>query len=192
MKQVLWICTLVVVLNGCGQNVPTKAAQPGPATIAQSGPPKAVLPLPVAVVPSNGASPIVKPVAKFAPDATHNFDSPEGVTRVLEQRWSVEDIKTFCIPERRHNPAWQNLVADTPVVWRGKLYQKEQTGFDEISWYGTVKNGKLVEYSLGVRRGNDFWSLEGGSPESVMEPPVVAPDPAKPHFVGHKWSLKTQ
>jgi hypothetical protein len=103
----------------------------------------------------------------------------------LEQRWSLADIRTFCIPERRHNPAYQNLVAMNEV-WKGRLYEGVDTGFDRIGWYANIEQGQIHLYSLEVQRGRSYWLLEIGSPESLRAPPRVAPDPTAPHFVGHR------
>jgi len=124
--------------------------------------------------------------AVYSQTATPSFDSPEGVTRLLEQRWSLADIRSFCIPARRPNPMSQNLVVDSPEVWKGRLYPDKQTGFDKISWYATVRNGRVLEYSLEVYRGADCWLLEIGSPETVRKPPNVTPDASEPWFIGHK------
>jgi hypothetical protein len=124
--------------------------------------------------------------AVYSPTATPGFDSPEGVTRLLEQRWSLRDIRSFCIPERRHNPAYQNLVITSPDVWKGRIYPDQRTGFDRISWYATVSNGLFQEYSLEAYRGDDFWLLEIGGPETVRNPPQVTPSPSEPCFIGHK------
>src|ERR1700694_2987019 len=67
--------------------------------------------------------------AAYSPTATPSFDSPESVTRLLEQRWSLADIRSFCIPARRHNPTYQNLVVDSPEAWKGRLYSDQRTGF---------------------------------------------------------------
>ena len=124
--------------------------------------------------------------AVYSPTATPSFDSPEGVTRSLEQRWSLPDIRAFCIPERRHNDMYQNLVVTTPEVWKGRLYADRPTGFDRISWYATVHKSRVQEYSLEAYRGHDFWLLEIGNPETVRTPPQIAPDVSDPSFVGHK------
>src|SRR5437870_2666924 len=81
-----------------------------------------------------------------------SFDSPERLTKMLERRWPVAAIHEYCIPERRHNDAYQNLVA-YGVVWKGNLHQGLATGFDKITWYATTKNGRADEYSLGAYRG---------------------------------------
>lgn len=116
------------------------------------------------------------------------FGSPEAMTAFLEQRWPLDAIKAFCIPERRHNGSYQNLVEgfDGPVVWRGTLYAGIPTGFDEIAWYANTKGGRATTFSLGVKRGGDFWLLEIGTEESSQKPPDYLPDPKKPYFVGHK------
>ena len=121
-------------------------------------------------------------------DAKTAFNSPEAMTTFLEQRWPLAAIKAFCIPERRHNSLYQNLVAgfDGPVVWRGTLYRGAPTGFDEIAWYANTKGGRATTFSLGVKRGDDFWLLEIGSEESVGTPPDYLPDPNRPTFIGHK------
>jgi hypothetical protein len=124
--------------------------------------------------------------AIYSPTAIPSFESPEGVCRLFEKRWSLEAIRTFCIPERRHNPGFQNLVVDSPEAWKGRLYPNEHTGFDSISWYATVSEGRVLEYSLGVSRGDDFWLLEIGSPETVKNPPRISPDPSEACFVGRK------
>lgn len=121
----------------------------------------------------------------YSPTATPSITSPEGFTRLLEQRWSLADVRTFCIPERRHNGGYQNLVA-MGEVWKGRLYQGMETGFDRIGWYANIKDGHIGEYSLGAERGRSFWLLEIGSPESLRLPPRVAPEPSAPYFIGHK------
>jgi hypothetical protein len=120
--------------------------------------------------------------------ATPGFDSPEGVTRILEQRWSLADIRAFCIQARRHNPEYQNLVVDWPEAWKGRLYSDQRTGFDRIFWYATVRDGRVLEYSLGVYRGDDFWLLEIGGPDAADTPPNVTPDPSGAWFIGHQGS----
>ena len=124
--------------------------------------------------------------AAYSPKATPSFNSPEGVTRLLEQRWSLADIRTFCIPARRHNDAYQNLVVDSPEAWKGRLYSRARTGFDKICWYATVRKGRVLQYSLEVYRGDDFWLLEIGSPATVKKPPEVTPDSSAPYFLGHR------
>jgi hypothetical protein len=114
------------------------------------------------------------------------LDSPEGFSRLLEQRWSLADIRAFCIPERRHNDMYQNLVVSTPEVWKGRLYADRLTSFDRISWYATVRDGRIQQYSLEAYRGSDFWSLEIGGSETLRTPPRVTPDSSAPRFVGHK------
>jgi hypothetical protein len=123
--------------------------------------------------------------AAYPSTAPAGFDAPEGLTRLLEQRWSLADIASFCIPARRHNPMFQNLVVDSPEAWKGRLYPDQQTGFDKICWYATVRDGRVLEYSLGVYRGDDFWLLEIGDPQTVRTPPQVTPDPSHMRFM-HK------
>ena len=124
--------------------------------------------------------------AKYPPNAKPGFDSPEEVTALLEKRWPLADVRRFAIPERRHNDAWQNLVPDMSVIWAGRLYCDQKTGFDSIEWYATTENGRVKEYSLDAIRGKDFWLLEIGSPASVQKPPDVEPNFRAPYFVGHK------
>jgi hypothetical protein len=130
------------------------------------------------------------PTATPAPaiDAKTAFGSPEAMTTFLEQRWTLEAIKGFCILERRHNNRYQNLVAgaDDPVVWHGSLYSGTATGFDKIAWYANTENGRATKFSLGVERGEDFWLLEIGSEESVKRRPAYLPDSKLPRFVGHR------
>lgn len=140
------------------------------------------LPAPLAA----SATPTATPT--HAIDAKAAFGSPEALTTFLEQRWPLDAIKKFCIPERRHNNAYQNLVAgfDGPVVWHGTLYPGIVTGFDKIAWYANTKNGRATTFSLGVERGEAFWLLEIGTEQSVKTPPDYLPDPNRPEFVGHK------
>ena len=134
------------------------------------------------VTPESSPTP---PVASSvsAVDAKAGFDSPEALTKLLERRWPVAAIQEFCIPERRHNDAYQNLVS-YGVVWKGNLHQGVPTGFDKIAWYATTKEGRADQYSLEAYRGKDFWLLEIASEEGVEKPPQFSPDPTKPRFVG--------
>jgi hypothetical protein len=112
-------------------------------------------------------------------------DSPAAFTKSLEERWSLEAIRKFCIPERRHDEAYQNLVA-MGETWEGELYADKKTGFDKIFWYATVKNGRVATYSLNVSRGDDSWLLENVGREQMGRPPIVEPDASRPGFVGLK------
>ena len=86
--------------------------------------------------------------------------------------------------ERRYHDRAQNLVAYSQ--WEGVLYASIATGFDKISWYASIQNGRAESYSLGVNRGTDFWLLEIGDENTLTVPPEYSPDPNKPQFVGHK------
>src|SRR5258705_13355796 len=110
------------------------------------------------------------------------------MTKFLEQRWPIEGIRTFCIPERRHNNAYQNLVAgvDDNMVWEGTLYRDVPTGFDKIAWYANTEGGRATQFSLNAIRGNDYWHIEGGSEETMKVPPNFGPNPKAPWFVGHQ------
>lgn len=127
-----------------------------------------------------------KPKVASAADANMAFASQDALNLLLERRWPISAINTFCIPERRHNDSWQNLVTDTNVVWEGTLHPNEKTGFDRIYWYATTENGRAKEYSLNASRGEDGWNLEIGNEQTVQKPPKVSPDPHKPWFVGKK------
>ena len=134
------------------------------------------------------ATPPVKTGAAPAPPSAETraaFSSPEALTKFLEQRWPLTGIQTFCIPERRHNEQFENLGVEGQV-WRGSLFATQDTGFDEISWYANVKNGQVAIYSLGARKGDDFWLLEIADQDDVRQPPDFAPDPKLKEFVGHK------
>jgi hypothetical protein len=133
----------------------------------------------------NATRPQSTPAAVSADDAKVAFDSPEALTKLLERRWPVAAIQTYCIPERRHNNAYQNLVAYSPR-WEGILYRDTSTGFDRITWYASTKHGRADEYSLEAYRGKDFWLLEICSEESIQKPPNYSPDPHEPWFIGHR------
>jgi hypothetical protein len=180
-------------------------AQPSPPAASDTPPPvKAAVSLPIAApipvpTPKSANSPAETdwpPGARAAGSASvvaPGYNSPEALNRALELRWSLADIKAFCIPERRHNPAYQNLVADTPETWKGRLYAEQETGFDRISWYATVRDGKLDAYSLDVYRGNDFWLLEGGDVTTMVNThPRTTPDPSAPRFIGHATARSGQ
>ncbi|MCA9021470.1 MAG: hypothetical protein KDA74_15080 [Planctomycetaceae bacterium] len=117
-------------------------------------------------------------------EAPQQLTSPAEVTAALEARWSLDDIKTYCIPERRVNPMCQNLVTDVGVTWKGTLYENVPTGFKSIRWYGTAVDGGLYEYSLNVSRDDSSWNLEIGNVESFARRPNVAPDPSGQCFIG--------
>jgi hypothetical protein len=114
------------------------------------------------------------PVGLMPGDAKKAFDSPEGLSAMLEKRWPLYAIQRFCIPDRRHDNMFQNLVA-YGVVWEGTLYNGQQTGFEKIAWYATTKEGRADIYSLGATRGDDFWLLEINSEEYVKYPPHYEP-----------------
>ena len=156
----IWLILLSCLLGGCRQHT------------SQTETPKA-----------NPTPPLAS--AASAVDAKVGFDSPQGLTKLLERRWPIAAINEYCIQERRHNNAYQNLVA-YGVVWKGDLHQGVATGFDRIAWYATTKKGRADQYSLDAYRGNDFWLLEIGWEKGVQEPPDFSPDPAKPWFLGYK------
>ena len=138
----------------------------------------------LSMLPAVPATPMAIPTPAIG--AKTAFGSPDAMTTFLEQRWPLNAIKAFCIPERRHNNIIQNLVADSDVVWHGALYSGRATGFDNIAWYANTEYGRATKFSLGVERGKDFWLLEIGSEKSVRKPPNYLPNPNKPQFVGHK------
>jgi len=117
-------------------------------------------------------------------ETQQKFTSAKEVTAALEARWSLEDMKIYCVPERRQNPLCQNLVTDVGVTWEGALYENVPTGFDSITWYGTAVDGRLHEYSLNASRGDDSWLLEIGNVKSFDRQPRVSPDPSGPCFIG--------
>jgi len=120
-----------------------------------------------------------------AAEAKVAFDSADSLTKALERRWPLAAIRTYCIPERRHNDGSQNLVAFSPV-WKGILYSGVATGFDRIAWYASTRNGRVDQYSLGAYRGNDFWLLEIGDENTLQSAPEYSPNPSNQRFVGHK------
>jgi len=159
MNRVIYICFGTCLLAGCAkqtQRLPVKANTSPSPTVAVS-----------------------------AAEAKVAFDSPDALTKALERRWPLNAIRIYCIPERRHNNAYQNLVAYSPV-WNGLLYSGVATGFDKIAWYASTNKGRADQYSLGVNRGTDFWLLEIGDESTLQAPPKYSPDPNSPQFVGHK------
>jgi hypothetical protein len=160
MNRFVWICFVACLVAGC-----TKHAQPTP--VAND------IPQPSPIVVLSTAE------ANFA------FDSPDSLTKALERRWPLPAIRTYCIPERRHNHAFQNLVAYSPR-WEGTLYSGGANGFDKITWYASTKKGRVDQYSLGAYRGKDFWLLEIGDENTVQSPPEYSPSPNNPRFVGHR------
>lgn len=98
-----------------------------------------------------------------APSATE-------ITQLLERRWPLADIQTFCTPKNRWNPLFQGLVTDGEQKWEGELYKGKKTGFDKISWYANVTRGGVAsEYSLNVKRGDEYWNLEIGDEQTMRE-----------------------
>ena len=178
----VWIlCFLLGFLSACKKSEPAQK----PAAQADHNASEHAVQAPHATNCANLTWPTTI-AAKYPPNANPGFNSPEEVTALLEERWSLANIRKFAIPERRFSPHWQNLVLSTPEVWGGRLYCDQATGFDSIEWYANVENGRATEYSLGAMRGTDFWVLEIGDPVSVRKPPQVEPDFRARHFVGHK------
>ena len=160
MSRVAYICFGMCLLAGCA-----KDTQP-PVTVNATQSPS-----PTAIV--------------SAAEAKVAFDSADSLTKALERRWPLAAIRTYCIPERRHNDGSQNLVAFSPV-WKGILYSGVATGFDRIAWYASTRNGRVDQYSLGAYRGNDFWLLEIGDENTLQSAPEYSPNPSNQRFVGHK------
>ena len=158
-KPKTYLLILVCVLGACGKPSHQQATSPTP-------------------------TPTPDPVASAA-EAKVAFASPEALTKALERRWPLSAIRTFCIPERRHNNRYQNLVAYSPR-WDGVLYSGELTGFDGITWYASLKEGRADVYSLNVNRGNDHWLLEIGGERTLQAQPYYDPDPNLARFVGYK------
>jgi len=111
----------------------------------------------------------VLPSAIEADEAAELPKNAKEVTKLLEKRWSLDAIKKFCVPKRRFDPLLQNLVLDGEVRWKGALYEKKETTFDEITWYANI-DGDRLSYSLNVRNGKDRWNLEIGNAETMREP----------------------
>jgi hypothetical protein len=126
------------------------------------------------------------PIVASAAEAKAAFGSQEELTRALERRWPISAINEFCIPERRHNDEYQNLVMDTKVVWKGVLHANAKTSFDKVEWYATTEDGRALQYSLNVQRGGDNWLLEIGSERTLTRYPHTNPDPKQKWFVGHR------
>ena len=119
--------------------------------------------------------------------------SPQQLSKLLEQRWTLDRIRKFCIPERRNWNGCQNLVTGfhkgqckVGAVWEGELFKGQNTGFDSISWYGDACDGLAESYSLNAKRGADYWNLEIGSPEGLRAPPIVEPPFDQPCFQGRR------
>ena len=122
---------------------------------------------------------------------TRVIRSPEELTAALERRWTIENIRSFCIPSRRHWNGCQNLVTgfhkgpcQVAAVWHGELFKGVETGFDRIAWYSDACDGVAETYSLGCTRGRDFWLLEIASPASFGTKPNVTPSPKQLCFEG--------
>ena len=122
--------------------------------------------------------------AQQSPVTYDNIRSGDELTSVLESRWPLSSVTTFCTPERRHNPAYQNLVVDTDESWQGEIHGDENANFDKISWYSTVVDGKLGTYSLNAQLGDDWWLLEIGNANTLNSPPDISPDSSRLNFMG--------
>jgi hypothetical protein len=156
---VLCACSLFV---GCDRNAPQSQAD------------KPALP-PAQAKPSPEPNRVL--VAAPAEEAHKAFRSQAELQKLLRRRWPIAAIHTYCIPDRRANPLYQNLVCDGDAKWEGVLYTASDTGFGEVSWYATVVNGRATEYSLNAVNGDrDWWLLEIGSEDSVQKEPDYAPD----------------
>jgi hypothetical protein len=141
--------------------------------------------------------PVPAPAVNTPPPVTSGeINSPDRLTAALENRWTLERIRRYAIPERRLWEGCQNLVAgfpsekcDSTLVWEGELFNGITTGFDEIAWYANTCGNHVEEYSLGVTRGDDFWLLEIASPTDLDKPPVVEPPWDDQCFAGGDHSM---
>lgn len=130
-------------------------------------------------VQKDAASSLVTNTAVSRSPVRPGTSSPASFTRLLEQRWPLESIRAFCIPERRWDAMNQRLVLQGQV-WHGTLYTGQETGFDKISWAAIVSNGQIYEFDLDAEVGTNDWCLESGTVDSLKAPPAAK------GFVGHK------
>ena len=112
----------------------------------------------------------VLPSVTEADEAAELPKNAKEVTKLLEKRWPISEIKKFCVPKRRFDPLLQNLVRDGEKVWTGTLYEGKETGFDKISWYANISGGSIESFSLNVSKGKEYWNIEIGDEESLTKP----------------------
>lgn len=151
--KLLLLITVLLGVTGCCQ---TAALRPAPA----------------ATQPVSSAQTDWPPDARaavYSHSAAPSWDSPEGVTALLEKRWPLAAIQAACTAQTA-NPDGQALVLDEEEAWKGRLYEDRQTGFGRISWYAAVRHGRVVTCFLSVYRGKDYWNLEGLGPDTVQIP----------------------
>lgn len=104
---------------------------------------------------------------------TNEVTTAKQLASALESRWDLETIRAYCEATRPTPDSIQNLVA-LGEFWKGNLHEGKASGFDRVSWYAAVRNGKLEEYSVNATKGRKHWILEIGNQESLSKLPVLS------------------
>ena len=108
--------------------------------------------------------------------AQSGIDSPQAVSRLLEQRWSPERIKDYCRPDTRHDPSYQNLVTMGDTSWEGQIYPGLTNELGAVTWYADVRKGKVYDLSLNVAKDGEYWLLEIAGPPTLTNKPLTEMD----------------
>ncbi len=95
--------------------------------------------------------------------------------KALQEVWTVERVKQFCIPKNRLIPYTQSLVlSNCEYVLCGKLHE-DKPELGKISWYALVKRGQPDSWQIDVVRKGKRWRgcFYGSDLLPVKESPFV-------------------
>ena len=107
--------------------------------------------------------------------------------KYLQQKWTLDRIRRYCIPQNRFPEAWQNLVGNE--VFRSSLYTNAPNEFAEILVYvcddyesclysdGAKREWNRWTYSLNISSSNAVWVIIETLPNNFMD---ALPKPGEP------------
>lgn len=112
---------------------------------------------------SRGARPIYK--NRFS----DTIPSTEEITRILEKKWTVERIKTFCTDEAINWGGIQLKWPGSEEPRSGQLHIKEFRDIGTIEWQagGTLESEHILR--VFAKLNDSFWHIDFGETTSLLE-----------------------
>jgi hypothetical protein len=99
-------------------------------------------------------------------------DSPQKLQTALEARWPQPLLEKFCRKVRPTPGTFQNLVWNQDH-WEGILHPESHEPHTKYSWYASITNGVLKEYSVNVTKPGKHWLIEIGDIKSLKTKPKI-------------------